>query len=400
MSTADGTVLGTTKIVDNGPATQRWNLLILSEGYRSTEMAQFATDAQQLAKTWFSTPPFDRLQAAINIYRVDVTSTDSGAADPAACGGTGASPRTYFDASFCNNGIQRLLEVNIMTVLSVAGGQVPQWHMALVIVNSTVYGGSGGAVATFSKAPGAMEIALHEMGHTAFGFADEYEYYAGCGIDIGQDHHPGTEPFQPNVTINSNRTTIKWASLILPTTPMPTTKNANCAVCDPQPSPVPTGTVGAFEGADYYHCGSYRPEFNCRMRALNNPYCAVCQQVIVQKLTPFLPPYQTRIFGRATTFANESDGTWLMADFDRDGILDLIFIKTNNTPNGHVEVHVASGVSQYQTRIFKMATTFANENDGVWLMADFDRDGIPDLIFIKTNNTPNGHVEVNVAGGK
>ena len=81
-----------------------------------------------------------------------------------------------------------------------------------------------GAVATFSKAPGAMEIALHEMGHTAFGFADEYEYYAGCGIDVGHDHHPGTEPSQPNVTINPNRGTIKWGSLILPTTPVPTTQ--------------------------------------------------------------------------------------------------------------------------------------------------------------------------------
>jgi hypothetical protein len=157
MSTADGTVLGTAKIIDNGPATQRWNLLILSDRYRSAEMALFATDAGDFAKTFLSTPPFDRLRAAINVYRVDVTSIDSGAADPTACGGTGASPRTYFDGSFCNNGIRRLLEVNNLTVLSVASAQVPQWHTALVIVNSTVYGGSGGAVATFSKAPGAME---------------------------------------------------------------------------------------------------------------------------------------------------------------------------------------------------------------------------------------------------
>jgi hypothetical protein len=125
-STADGTVLGTTKIVDNGPATQRWNLLILSEGYRSVEMAQFATDAQRLANTLFSTSPFDRLKAAINVYRVDVTSTDNGAENTTACGGTGATRRTYFDASFCNSGIQRLLELNNTTVLTVAGAQVPQ----------------------------------------------------------------------------------------------------------------------------------------------------------------------------------------------------------------------------------------------------------------------------------
>jgi len=287
MSTADGSILGTTKIADAGPAMRRWNLLIFSEGYRSSEMALFAGDAQQFLNTLLATSPFDHLRTAINVYRVDVTSTDSGADDPTSCGGTGVTARTYFDASFGNNGIRRLLEVNNLTVMSLASVQVPQWHIALVIVNSTVYGGSGGAVATFSKAPGAMETALHEIGHTAFGLADEYEYYAGCGIDVGHDHHPAYEPSQPNVTINSNRDTIKWRALIQPATPIPTTKNANCALCDPQPSPVVIGTVGAFEGADYYHCGCYRPEFNCRMRALKNPFCAVCQQVIMQKLTPF-----------------------------------------------------------------------------------------------------------------
>jgi hypothetical protein len=289
VSIADGTLLGATKIVDNGAATARYNILILSDGYRSTEMSEFAADAQQFARTLLGTAPYDRVSTAINIYRVDVTSIDSGAKDPAACGGTGASPRTYFDASFCNNGIQRLLEVNVTTVLNVASAQVPQWHLALVLVNSLTYGGSGGAVATFSKAPAAMEIALHEMGHTAFGFADEYEFYQGCGIDVGHDHHPAIEPAQPNVTVNSDRNTIKWRDLILPSTPVPTTKNADCSQCDPQTSPVVTGTVGAFEGADYYHCGSYRPEFNCRMRALENPFCAVCQRVIVDHLTPFLP---------------------------------------------------------------------------------------------------------------
>ena len=49
----------------------------------------------------------------------------------------------------------------------------------ILVVNSTVYGGSGGSVGTYSLASGATEIAIHEMGHTAFGFADEYAYYAG-----------------------------------------------------------------------------------------------------------------------------------------------------------------------------------------------------------------------------
>ena len=288
MGTSDGKVLGSTKIVDSGPAKDRWNVAIVSEGYRDIEMAQFVTDAQQFADALLATAPFDRLRAALNIYRVDVTSTDSGAKDPKKCGGTGAKPRTYFDASFCTDGIRRLLVGNNGRVLKVVSKQVPQWHVAFLAVNSPLSGGSGGAVATFSKAIRAAEIAIHEIGHTAFGFADEYEYYSGCA-ESGQNKHSGSEPSQPNITTNKNRARTKWRDLIQPSTPVPTTKNANCANCDPQPSPVAVGTIGLFEGADYYHCGVYRPEFDCKMRNLDQPFCGVCQRVIVKKLTPFLP---------------------------------------------------------------------------------------------------------------
>ena len=66
----------------------------------------------------------------------------------------------------------------------------------LVVVNSTIYGGSGGGVGTYSLANGATEIGIHEMGHTAFGLADEYAYYAG-GNETGHDHHPPMSPPSP-----------------------------------------------------------------------------------------------------------------------------------------------------------------------------------------------------------
>jgi hypothetical protein len=289
MGASDGRVLGTTRIVDNGDVSERWNLVIVSEGYREAELPRFAADAQSFVDTLAATPPFDGLMSAINVHRVDVASTDSGADDPKACKGTGATPATFFDASFCNSGIQRLLVVDDLAVFNVINAEVPEWHMILVIVNSMVYGGSGGQVAVFSLAAGANEIALHEMGHTAFGLADEYEYFAGCGKETDRDRHPALEPAEPNVTINSNRATIKWASLIDAATPVPTTSNPNCALCDPQPSSVPPGVVGAFEGAHYHHCGAFRPAFDCRMRALGQPFCPVCQQRIRETLSPFLP---------------------------------------------------------------------------------------------------------------
>jgi hypothetical protein len=69
---------------------------------------------------------------------------------------------------------------------------------------------------------------------------------------------------------------------------VPTTTNADCTRCDPQNSLVPAGTVGLFEGAHYYHCGAFRPEFNCKMRVLGEPFCAVCRERIRTVLTPHL----------------------------------------------------------------------------------------------------------------
>src|SRR5262252_2284233 len=163
MTASDGSVRGVTKIVDHGPDASRWNFVILGDGYQSTELATFESDATDFVNTLSTTAPFDQLWPAINVHRVDVASTDTGAADPVACGGTGATPKTYFDATFCGDGqIRRLLTVNTTTARSVATAQVPQMHMTIVIVNSTIYGGSGGQVAVFSKAANAQEIAIHE----------------------------------------------------------------------------------------------------------------------------------------------------------------------------------------------------------------------------------------------
>jgi len=338
MTTSDGTIQGTTRIVDNGPPSERFNVVFMGDGYQTTQMTQYANDVQRVVDTMFLTPPFDELRLAINVYRVDVTSTDSGADDPTTCGGSGATARTYFDATFCGDGVnQRLLVVNNTTALNTAGAQVPQWHTVLVVVNTTVYGGAGGAVGTFSLAPGAEEIALHEMGHTAFDLADEYEYWRGCASgETDRNNHPASEPAEVNVTINTDRATLKWRHLVAAATAIPTTNNANCAQCDPQASPVVAGTVGLFEGAHYYHCDAFRPEFTCKMRALNNPFCAVCQERIRAVLGPFLilagtgEFYTTDGAGNISLLKNHTGWrqSWthiIPGDFGGSGRTDLLF---------------------------------------------------------------------------
>src|SRR5512143_2275363 len=81
--TSDGMVIGATKIVDHGADSQRYNVVLIAEGYQQSELNKFAQDAQHFADVFLQTPPFDTNCSIFNIWRIDVTSTDSGADDPA-----------------------------------------------------------------------------------------------------------------------------------------------------------------------------------------------------------------------------------------------------------------------------------------------------------------------------
>lgn len=148
MSTSDGAVIGSTQIFGTAPRNRAFNVVLLAEGFTAAQQNDFNNACSAFVNAFRGTPPFDELSPAINIFRVNVSSTDSGADDPVAAGGTGATVRTYFDATFGANNIRRLLVCNTTTALQVAATQVPEFTVAVVVVNSTIYGGSGGGVGT------------------------------------------------------------------------------------------------------------------------------------------------------------------------------------------------------------------------------------------------------------
>jgi IgA Peptidase M64/von Willebrand factor type A domain len=315
MGSSDGFVLSNVKVVDHGDDGLRFNIVIMGDGYRSSELGKYHSDVDNFVSTLRATAPFDDLWCAINIYRVDVVSTDSGADDPGTCGdgstGSGATPNTFFDSSFCGGGqVRRGLTCNTALARSTALSVVAHPSMTMVVVNTSQYGGTGGSVATFSTDPSAAQIAIHEMGHTAFGFADEYEYLQGCGTgETGHDNFTGIEPMTPNVTKNTNAATIKWAGTLTNAADgLPTTSNADCSKCDPQDNPKADNYVGAYEGANTFHCGCFRPSFDCKMRELGKPFCAVCQQVILDTLTPHLPDATPSLMTPNINFSNVPEG--------------------------------------------------------------------------------------------
>jgi hypothetical protein len=285
MSAADGHVVRTEKLVDHGDPARRWNLVILAEGYREPEFPQFRTACANFINRLYATAPFTSMWCALNVYCVDVASNESGADEPAMCGdgtpGSGLSPRTFFDATYCVAATSRLLAGNEALALTTAQAAVPQVHATIIIVNSSRYGGAGGGVAWFSTHADAADIGIHELGHSAFHLADEYS-------DLN-NAWPGGEPPEPNITIDTNRATTKWRDLILAATALPTMSNPDCSTTDNRASPVAVGTVGLFEGGGRARCGVWRPEHNCFMRTLGQPFCAACRRAIRSVLVPFMP---------------------------------------------------------------------------------------------------------------
>jgi IgA Peptidase M64 len=304
MGSSDGYVVGTTKVVDHGPDNARWNLVIIGDGYRVGELANYHTHVQNIITEFRNTPPFNELFCGINVHRIDVVSTESGADDPGCAGGTAVTAKTYFDGTFCTpfagSPLDRLLSVDTALALSVATTQVPLRHQVLCIVNSTKYGGSGGAIATCSVNVHANKIAIHEIGHSAFGLADEY---GGNGAGT-----PPGEPSQPNVTRNTNRAANKWRALIAATTPMPSQCDACAAsTCVPPAAPPPVGSVGTYEGAIYSDCNTYRPLSSCYMRDCG-PFCPVCAGVIRTTLQPFQPAETANLVTPSISFTNVPAG--------------------------------------------------------------------------------------------
>lgn len=109
--------------------------------------------------------------------------------------------------------------------------------------------------------------------------------------------------------------------------------------------------------------------------------------------------YQQRVLEVGSSFNPEQHGIWTLADWDGDKIPDLCYIKTTSLDSGKIEVHCTTGASNFQAPVQHFATAIAagEGTKGTFLMRDYTGDGRADLIMIKTVDTGTKTVEVHVA---
>lgn len=223
-------------------------ITICAEGFTKSQQDLFIKKAKAFSAELFKVSPWKEMKSMIKIYAIGSVSKQSGCkGDKATTAAEAKKDKrdTAFGAYYWASNIERLLAVGDSSkVKHVVNMHVPDTDVTFVLVNSSKYGGwAGGEIISASTNSSSAQIALHEMGHTVAGLADEYNY--GETNDFDE---------KPNRTRESDITKVKWKKFV--------------------------GRNGI--GLTKYENtkGWYIPSEYCKMRYHDRPYCEVCKEAI------------------------------------------------------------------------------------------------------------------------
>jgi hypothetical protein len=231
----------------NGPASRKVDLLIVSDGYGSTQAGKFLADAHRLVNALFALEPFKSRRSDFNVRTLFV-------------------PGRALAVEFNIFGLERYaLTYNNRALRNITAAA--PYDIVEILLNDSKYGGGGifNQQSTVSSSNESSEyVFIHELAHNLAGLGDEYvgtvTYETGAAIKV--------EPWEPNITALHDPSALKWGDLVERGTPVPTPLSY-------------TGKVGAFEGAGYEARGLYRPEAACVMGSRTViDFCRVCRRAI------------------------------------------------------------------------------------------------------------------------
>lgn len=243
---------------DESAASERINVTIIPDGYTFGQKALMEQHAASMVDYLRNLSPYEEFDDFINYTLVYAYSAEGGT-DQCDCG---IIRDTAFGSGFpssnptCGDGANRCLHPSTCdsggtSALSQAEARAPVHDEAIVMVNTTRYGGCASSRSYYSAANGnGDDVAAHELGHSIAGLADEYGGNNSCGTFAG------------GVNTSTDPVDGAW------------------------PEWIPL--IGApIEGGQYYEQCIYRPEPDCEMRNINRQFCPVCKQRWATYLTGF-----------------------------------------------------------------------------------------------------------------
>ncbi len=256
------------KIVNSGMSNKKLDIVIISEGYKKSEMKKFLADSERLTDSLFSFSPFKENKDKFNVWIVEAPSINSGTDIP----GHDIWKETVLNSNFFTFDSERYLTTkDIKTTRNIAA--VVPYDQIYILVNTAKYG--GGAIynhynLSCSDHALAHFVFVHELGH---GFASLADEYYTSDVSYNDYYDLTVEPYQANITtlVDFDK---KWKSMLDKNTPVPTPTTKKYI-----------DKLGVFEGGGYLAKGIYRPKFNCLMKSFStNEFCPVCKKAIIEMI--------------------------------------------------------------------------------------------------------------------
>ena len=297
------------EIEKNGDSASKVDFLILGDGYTSSEMKKFESDARRLSEMLFATSPFKERRKDFNVWAICPAADDSGISRPSG----GVHRRSPLGTTYDAFGSERyVLTFDNRAFRDIAS--FAPYEFVEIVVNNRTYGG-GGIFGLYSTVAAdsvwAPYVFVHEFGHHIAALADEY-YTSDVAYLPAADR---VEPWEPNVTAMLDPQALKWRDFVTPGVSLPTPwpkeeferytkeiqqkrrairaanrpesemdalfrdeEKRDTSLLNEGPH---AGKVGAFEGANYEAHGFYRPQADCIMFTRDNvPFCVVCRRAI------------------------------------------------------------------------------------------------------------------------
>jgi hypothetical protein len=256
------------------------DVVVVPDGYNSTEIDKMRADAARMTRLLLAAAPFDRHAERLGVRLVEAVSADSGPDEPR----KGIFQTTAAGTTFDTFRSPRYLTTPDMRNLKRLAALAP-YDTIIVMVNTNRYGG-GGIPGWYSIYPSDSEydeyVLLHEFGHGFAGLGDEY-YSSATSYDENEFYAAGVEPWEPNLTIQTERNKIKWGHLIPQGVPLPTPDE-----------PQYDGVVGLFEGGGYKAKGLFRPTRNSKMHRKGEVSFGPVNEAAIEKMIDYLSDQEVR----------------------------------------------------------------------------------------------------------
>lgn len=219
----------------NPDVRNRVSLVFVGDGYTRGELPQYNQDIANIRKLLAEEEPFKTYGNYFSMFSVQVISTQTGITD---------QPSSRLGMRYGCNGLDRLLCINSTRAMAEAQ-LAPKVDLVFALANSDRYGGAGyrtPAISTLAaRNPAAVDLAVHEMGHSFADLADEYE---DAGTGTGCTSKPNAADMNEAAMVAQKTKWYRWLDL----------KN-----------------VGTFAGSCYSK-RLYRPTLNSKMRTLGEPF--------------------------------------------------------------------------------------------------------------------------------